>query len=193
MYTLILDSATKVMYHALLKDDELIAESYIKGQNDFAVNIVDKIKEMLENEKISVDDLGKIVVGVGPGSYTGVRMAITIAKMFSSFKGIPLYEISTLALMSSGNADKTVVSEIDARRGNVFGAIYKNMEALTKEKLINKEELESNKHDLILNESEFKVNPFVVSKFAKSVENPDLITPNYLQETEAERNLKHEN
>ena len=193
MYTLILDSATKVMYHALVKDDKVIAESYIKGQNDFAVNIVDKIKEMLDAEGIKVKDLNRIVVGVGPGSYTGVRMAITIAKMFASFMNIPLYQISTLALMSSANSDKLVVSEIDARRGNVFGTLYKDMKPLYKEALINKEELEKHEHELILNESEYKVDPFKVIENAVLVDNPDLITPNYIQETEAERNLKNGN
>ena len=193
MYTLILDSASKVMYHALVKDDKVLSESYIEGQNDFSINIVDVVKKMLEKENIEVKDLNKIVVGIGPGSYTGVRMGITVAKMFSSFMNIDLYKISTLALMSSGYSDKLCISMIDARRGNAFGAIYKDMKIVKEESIINKEELLKEAHDVIVNESEYKVNPFKVIENATKVDIPDLLVPNYLQETEAERNLKNEN
>ena len=80
MYTLIIDSATKVLYHALVKDDKVVKEIYTKGQNDHAKNIVSLIEKMLKEENITVDNLDKIVCGIGPGSYTGVRMAVTVTK-----------------------------------------------------------------------------------------------------------------
>lgn len=192
MYTLIIDSATKVLYHCLLKDDVVVSERYTKGQNDHAKNIVSIIEQFLNDEHIEVSDLSKIVCGIGPGSYTGVRMAVTVAKMMGAFKNVPVYEISTLNLISSGYSGR-VLATIDARRGNSFSGIYENGQLIGTEEIRNTEEFLKNPHDYVVNESEFKVNPLQVVKFAKLHENPHSLKPNYLQETEAERNLKHEN
>ena len=86
MYSLILDSATKILYVALIKDNETLYESYIEGKNDHAKNIVAKVDEALKKSNITVNELNEVIVGIGPGSYTGVRMAVTVAKMLAVFK-----------------------------------------------------------------------------------------------------------
>lgn len=192
MYTLIIDSATKVLYHALVKDDKVIKEIYTKGQNDHAKNIVSLIEKMLKEENITVDNLDKIVCGIGPGSYTGVRMAVTVAKMLSSFKRIPLYEISTLKLISSGESGK-VLAMIDARRGNAFSAIYQDSNLVLSEAMRAKEEVMKESYDAIVDESNYKVDPIKAIAYSVRHENPHSLNPNYLRETEAERNAKNEN
>lgn len=192
MYTLIMDSATKVLYHALVKDDKVVCEIYTEGQNDHAKNIVSLVDKMLKSENITVDNLDRIVCGIGPGSYTGVRMAVTVAKMLGAFKHIPVYEISTLSLISSGY-DGLVAAMIDARRGNAFSAIYENGKLILDEKIRNKEEFLKNNYDFVATEISYKVNPIKVIQYAKLHENPHSLNPNYLQETEAERNLENGN
>ena len=192
MYTLIIDSATKVLYHALVKDDKVVKEIYTKGQNDHAKNIVSLIEKMLKEENITVDNLDKIVCGIGPGSYTGVRMAVTVAKMLSSFKRIPLYEISTLKLISSGESGK-VLAMIDARRGNAFSAIYQDSNLVLSEAMRAKEEVMKESYDAIADESNYKVDPIKAIAYSVRHENPHSLNPNYLRETEAERNAKNEN
>ncbi len=192
MYTLIIDSATKVLYHALVKDDKVVKEIYTKGQNDHAKNIVSLIEKMLKEENITVDNLDKIVCGIGPGSYTGVRMAVTVAKMLSSFKRIPLYEISTLKLISSGESGK-VLAMIDARRGNAFSAIYQDSNLVLSEAMRAKEEVMKESYDAIVDESNYKVDPIKAIAYSVRHENPHSLNPNYLRETEAERNAKNEN
>lgn len=192
MYTLIIDSATKVLYHALVKDDKVVKEIYTKGQNDHAKNIVSLIEKMLKEENITVDNIDKIVCGIGPGSYTGVRMAVTVAKMLSSFKRIPLYEISTLKLISSGESGK-VLAMIDARRGNAFSAIYQDSNLVLSEAMRAKEEVMKESYDAIVDESNYKVDPIKAIAYSVRHENPHSLNPNYLRETEAERNAKNEN
>ena len=190
MYSLILDSSTKILYIALLKDNNLLEDIYVSGQNDHAKNIVSKIDELLKKYNIESKDLNEVICGYGPGSYTGVRMAVTVAKMLSVFMNIPLYTISTLRLMASGKNGK-VLSLIDARRGNSFGMIFdmdKN-EYIVNEGLYNTLELKNNEYDNIVTENDYKVNPVYCLNNKSKVENPDLLIPNYLRETEAERNL----
>lgn len=192
MYTLIIDSATKVLYHALVKDDKVVKEIYTTGQNDHAKNIVSLIEKMLKEENITVDDLDKIICGIGPGSYTGVRMAVTVAKMMASFKNIPLYEISTLKLISTGSSGK-VLSMIDARRGNAFSAIYENGNLVLSESLRSKEEVLKETYDVIVDETNYKVDPLKAIEYSTLHEQPHSLNPNYLRETEAERNAKNGN
>lgn len=188
MYSIILDSATKNLYCALIDENKIIFEKYITGENDHAKNIVSVIKEALEFANIKPNQLNKFVCGVGPGSYTGERMAVTVAKIFASYTNIELYKISTLALISSGYSGN-VLAIIDARRGNVFGAIYNNGIEVFKETHIEKAIILQEKYDYIATEENFIIDPIKAVRYAKFVDNKYLLVPNYLRDTEAERNL----
>lgn len=188
MNTLILDSSTATLYVAVIKDN-FVFEKYISGRNDHAKNIVNCIDLLLKDAKLRVDDLNRIIVGYGPGSYTGVRMAVTVGKMMAVFKKIQLYTISTLKLMASGYFG-VVKASIDARRGNAFSAIFdmNNDTNILDEGLYSYEQLSEFKFDSEVKDGEFKVNPFKVIELASLVDEPHLLVPNYLRDTEAERN-----
>ena len=188
MNTLILDSSTATLYVAVIKDN-FVFEKYISGRNDHAKNIVNCIDILLKDAELRVDDLNRIIVGYGPGSYTGVRMAVTVGKMMAVFKKIQLYTISTLKLMASGYFG-VVKASIDARRGNAFSAIFdmNNDTNILDEGLYSYEQLSEFKFDSEVKDGEFKVNPFKVIELASLVDEPHLLVPNYLRDTEAERN-----
>ena len=191
MKTLILDSATKVLYTALVIDEKIIYESYINGQNDHAKSIVYEIDLACKKASINLIDIDRVVVGIGPGSYTGVRMAVSVGKMIATMeKRIELYSISTLLLMISG-LNGVVRASIDARRGNCFGCIYDlNKDSyVINEGLILKSNLDEILVDAEVNEKEYKVDPFKVISLATKVIEPRTLVPNYLRDTEAERNL----
>ena len=191
MKTLILDSSTKVLYTALVIDEEVIYETYIAGQNDHAKNIVYEIELACKKASINLIDIDRVIVGVGPGSYTGVRMAVAIGKMISTLeKNIKLYTISTLLLMVSGS-NGVVKASIDARRGNCFGCVYdlNNKSYVVDEALILKSVLDESVVDNEVNEGAYKVDPFKVIELSVLVDEPRTLVPNYLRDTEAERNL----
>ncbi len=194
MYSLILDSATKILYVALINDGNVLYEKYIEGSNDHAKNIVFRVDEALNTAGIKAKDLDEIICGVGPGSYTGVRMAVTVCKMLSIFMKKSLYTISTLQLISSSNKG-VCLSMIDARRGNAFGCIIDNdkNEYIIDEALYSKEYLEAEAAKYtnvsVSTEARYKVDPLYVLRNKVLVKEPHLLVPNYLRETEAERNL----
>lgn len=190
MYSLIVDSSTKRLYICLVENDKTLYEVYVEGKNDHAKNIVHCIDEALKTAGIEVDELNKIIVGYGPGSYTGVRMAVTVCKMMAVFKNIPLYSISSLQLMASG-FDGIVLASIDARRGNAFAGAYSlgMNEIILKDGLYPYTQLDAGTYDYKVNEDTYKVNPVYCIENAVHVKEPHLLVPNYLRETEAERNL----
>ncbi len=190
MYSLILDSSTKILYVALVKDNNILFEKYIEGKNDHAKNIVFTVDEALKASGIDSFKLDRIIVGYGPGSYTGVRMAVTVAKMMAVFANVKLYTISSLLLMASGSKG-VIKASIDARRGNAFAGIFDtlNDKIVLDEAMYPYAKLDEYE-GLSVKEDEFKVDPIYVVAKANLVEEPHLLVPNYLRDTEAERNLK---
>ena len=190
MYSLILDSSTKILYVCLVKDSKVLFERYVEGNKDHAKNIVYLVDMALKENNITSSDLDEIVCGYGPGSYTGVRMAVSVCKMLSVFMNKPLYTISSLKLMASGTKG-IVLSYIDARRGNVFGCILDtNTDTyLVKESHTLLADLEKNHYEASVSDNGYKVDPLYVLKNKVLVKEPHLLVPNYLRETEAERNL----
>ena len=191
MYSLIIDSATKVLYISLVENNKkILDEYYIEGNKDHAKNIVSKVDEILKNNKLTTNDLNEVVVGVGPGSYTGVRMGVTVGKMLAVFLNIPLYKISTLKLMASAY-EGIVLTSIDARRGNSFGAIIDTINDKYKleEGMYETNNLLNMDYEFNVSDSINKVNPLYALKAKEIVKEPHLLVPNYLRETEAERNI----
>lgn len=191
MKTLIIDSATNILYTALVIDDKVIYESYIAGKTGHATSILVEVDKAIKTAGIDLLDLDSVVVGNGPGSYTGVRMAVTVGKMITTLESkIKLYTVSTLVLMASGSSG-IVMTSIDARRGNCFGGIFdlNNMNYIVDEALIERSKLLESTYDNEVNENSYKVNPLIVIKQAKLVLEPRCLVPNYLRDTEAERDL----
>ncbi len=190
MNSLIIDSATKTLYIAIASDDKLLFEKYLEGKNDHAKNIVKTIEDGLKESKLDVNDINDVIVGVGPGSYTGCRMAVTVGKMFTMNPNVKLFKVSTLRLMSSSQKG-IVLSRISAKHDNYFASIYDSFknEYVLNEGFYNLEEISKYQYDVDVTDDEFKVDFNEVLKIKEEVINPDLLVPNYLRDTEAERNL----
>ena len=193
MLNLILDTSTKYLYIGLVQDDTILAEKIFEGSKNHAGNSVYQIDLLLKEHNLKISDLNNVYCGYGPGSYTGVRISVTIAKMLASFSDINLYGISSLFLAGSGYDNKNVAVMFDARRGNSFCACYGEVEI--NDKLRNNEEflnMLSEANDLVLvKEENFKVNPLKVIQHAFRVNDVEAFVPNYLRITEAEYNLRN--
>lgn len=195
MNSLIIDTSTKYLYIALVKDDVVLSEKIFEGSKNHAGNSVYQIDLLLKEFNLKTSDLDNVYCGYGPGSYTGVRISVTIAKMLASFLDINLYKVSSLFLAGSGYDNKNVAVMFDARRGNSFCGCYG--ENYIEDKLRSNEEFLSkvNSYDdlIVVNESNFKVNPLKVIENATKVEDVEAFVPSYLRITEAEYNLRHQN
>ena len=193
MNSLIIDTSTKYLYIGLVQDDKVLAERVFEGSKNHAGNSVYQIDLLLKEFGLNTSNLDNVYCGYGPGSYTGVRISVTIAKMLASFSNINLYGISSLFLAGSGYDNKNVAVMFDARRGNSFCACYGEVEI--NDKLRNNEEflnMLSEASDLVLvKEENFKVNPLKVIQHAFKVNDVEAFVPNYLRITEAEYNLRN--
>ena len=147
MLRLFLNTSNKYLYLCLMKDNDIVNEVLMEGNNNHSEKLIDVLEEFLNNNQITVDDLDELYVGRGPGSYTGVRIACTVAKVLAYAKGIKLFSFSSLDLILSNELKNLGIYQVvmDARRGNSFAKVVKvnekDIEVLLDETFIENEVL----------------------------------------------------
>ena len=128
----------------------------------------------------------------GPGSYTGVRIAMTIAKVLCQVKGIKLYTISTLRLYA-GNHEKTMVI-MDARANRAYVGVYDKETCLLEDCAMELKDIDTKDYNVILDGSlvgKEDVAPNIPECFLacknlfEEVENINHLAPEYLKESTA--------
>ena len=187
---LTIDTATDVLYVSVMKEGNLTFESSAKGTKDHAIKLMPTVIEALKKSGLQGRMLEGILVGVGPGSYTGVRMGVVVAKMLAKEWNIPLFEISTLALMASVGEGQ-MMPMIDARNDHVFGAVYElsmPTKVILEPGYYSKATLTQTYPKAIQVESvQPNLEKVLSSGLYSRVENVDALTPNYVRKTQAEK------
>lgn len=131
---LAIDSATAAMSVALVNKGKLLAEVNSLVERNHSVYLLPAIEEALNEAGLSLRSLQGIAVGKGPGSYTGVRIGVTVAKTFAWSLKLPVAGVSSLETMAAGAladwrkrgggcSHVWVVPMLNARRGQAFTAL----------------------------------------------------------------------
>jgi tRNA threonylcarbamoyladenosine biosynthesis protein TsaB len=129
--TLALDGSTYAGSAALIRDRQVIVERQLSdapkpGRAGREEQFMPMVADCLRGGKASPQDLARIVCGEGPGSFTSLRVAASIAKGLAAGAGVPLFAVSSLLLIVAGNdvpAGKWL-SALPAMRGEVFASVY---------------------------------------------------------------------
>ncbi|WLR53333.1 tRNA (adenosine(37)-N6)-threonylcarbamoyltransferase complex dimerization subunit type 1 TsaB [Bacillus tianshenii] len=126
MKVLAIDTSNDVMGIAVLDGDKVAGEYITNIKKNHSVRLMPSVQRLLEETNIKPKELDKIVVANGPGSYTGVRIGVTVAKTLAWSLNIPLVGVSGLeALAYNGRYFNGKIAPIfDARRGQVFTGLY---------------------------------------------------------------------
>ncbi len=125
---------------ALFDGDRVLAAQSVQSSRAHSRLILPAIRRMLGEFSIRPADLGAVAVSQGPGSFTGVRVGLTLGKALCENGSPPLVLVSTLhalALRSySGEQVDCVVPLLNARRGEIYGAVYSVRDALLGERIL---------------------------------------------------------
>ena len=203
MRYLYIDTSSSYLYTAIVENEKLLSEIKEEFGQSLSEVALPKIASMFEKTNLEAKDINKIIVVDGPGSFTGIRIGITIAKVYAWSLNIPITTITSLEAMAlSSDKESVHVPMINARRGYVYTAIYDKdynellkpqhmkLEDLLKElEKINEYEFISNdKFDGIENIKEYNPNLEKVVNYFKDKErvNPHAVNPEYLKLTAAE-------
>ena len=125
MRILYIDTSSSFLYAGISEDNNLLAEVKKEFGTSLSEEALPEIVGLFTKTNLQAKDIDKIIVVNGPGSFTGIRIGITIAKVYAWSLNIPITTITSLeAMMLSSETNKIKVPMIDARRRYVFSAIY---------------------------------------------------------------------
>ncbi|AQU78294.1 tRNA (adenosine(37)-N6)-threonylcarbamoyltransferase complex dimerization subunit type 1 TsaB [Planococcus faecalis] len=121
-----IDTSNSPLAIALIEDNTVLIEETANLKINHSLTAMPAIEEMMKKAKVLPTDLTHIAVAEGPGSYTGVRIGLTIAKTLAWSLKIPLHLVSSLQVLAANEQgfDGLVCPIMDARRGTAFIGLY---------------------------------------------------------------------
>lgn len=124
MFTILLDSSNTSLTVGLAKDDVLLESVSYEAWQAQSEHMIPELDTLLNKYKVERKDIGNVVVAIGPGSYTGVRIAITIAKTIAAVLDCKIYAISSLRCQKDRKNPSICV--INARSGRSYFGVFEN-------------------------------------------------------------------
>ena len=130
MKILAIESSAKAASVCITDDGRLIAEAYQNNGLTHSTTIMPMAAHMLDTCGMDLEQIDKIAVAAGPGSFTGLRIGVAAAKGLSWACDIPVCGVSTLAAMAHQASfwDGLICPVMDARAGQVYHAIFRSTE-----------------------------------------------------------------
>jgi tRNA threonylcarbamoyladenosine biosynthesis protein TsaB len=143
MNVLAIDTSNYSLGIALISDEKVIGEYITNMKKNHSIRVMPAIEHLLADCEMKPADIEKIVVAKGPGSYTGVRIGVTIAKTLAWTLNIPLVGISSLEVLAAGVGryfDGFISPLFDARRGQIYTGLYQfkngKLQSIVKDQII---------------------------------------------------------
>ena len=213
MNYLLIDTSNQPLSVAVMQDDQVLSELNSNEKKNHSVQLMPAIIKVLQSAHADKKDLDAIVVAEGPGSYTGLRIGVTVAKTLAYALNIKLYGVSSLKALAAtvSKTNQLIVPIFDARREAVYAGVYyyddNQLHCAMNDQYITIEALLNHLHDLqqsyiFVGEDSEKLQDLLDAEFIANLPQAktmyslidtvpnDVYTfkPNYLKISEAERN-----
>mgnify|MGYP006300565465 CR=1 FL=1 len=124
MLILAIDTSTDNLGLALMESGQLRGEYNLSLKRQHSEKLLPLMEEMFDIIGVQAKDLDGVAVSIGPGSFTGLRIGITTAKMLGKIFSIPVKGISTLEIMAASIEAEYILALLDARRDRVYYSFY---------------------------------------------------------------------
>jgi len=196
MISLCMDSAYKQLVLGLYKDQELLAGISLEAFKKQSETIFVELNRLLKETNLDYKDIDRVIITKGPGSYTGIRIAMTIAKVLCSQMHKELYTISTMQLYAGIEKQANVILDARSQRAYVAhvedGQIQGNIQVLTLDEV--KKFIETNPGILLgdadlmgqdVKKVNFLKNFIELEPYYEKVENIHALVPDYLKESDS--------
>lgn len=197
MRTLFIDTSSSDVSIAVINDGKILASITKTIPNAHSVYTVSFLDKVINDAGQIPNDIDKILVVTGPGSFTGVRIGVTIAKTYAYLRNISIIGVSSLKMLALSTNHEYCLSLIDAKHNNYYLGLYdKDNNNIIEEQFNNKDkvlELINEYNPLIVSNEDIKIDDIelkkqelnlanIVSYYQdKEPINPHFIVPNYLK------------
>lgn len=127
MIILAADTTTPINTVALCRDETLLAETVVLAGRSHSERLLETVKWVLHETRLTLEDVTLLAVSIGPGSFTGVRVGTATWKGLALGNRLPLVAVPTLDALTRLSAfhDALVCPMLDAKMGEVFAAVYR--------------------------------------------------------------------
>jgi tRNA threonylcarbamoyladenosine biosynthesis protein TsaB len=130
-----MDTSTSAATACVLRGDGEVFEiapppERLQDPPAHASELLPALADVMARADVRWGDLDAIAIGVGPGTFTGLRIGLATARALASANGLPLRRVSSLAALAAGIEAPLRLPLVDARRGELFGALYEGSEQL---------------------------------------------------------------
>lgn len=128
MYVLGIDTATRVAGAAIAGEDRLISERLVHNLQTHSQNIIPMICQVMDDAGLKPSDLHGIAVTGGPGSFTGLRIGMSVAKTMGLTLSLPVISVSTLKALAWNlyRAEGLICPILDAKKNEVYTSVYRS-------------------------------------------------------------------
>lgn len=141
MFSLLLDSSNIKLGVAIAKDNKIVDFKYYDAWQRQSEYMMSEIESLLKNNNINPKDIDEIISTKGPGSYTGVRISLTIAKIWGFCKNINVYALSSLQVLKKDEEPSVCV--INARSMRSYIGIYEGNKIILEDTIYTNEEVKT--------------------------------------------------
>lgn len=189
MISLFIDTSQSDVSIALLKEGKKLSYIHNDIKGEHSIYVTKYIEDILKENNLSPETVDEIIVVNGPGSFTGIRIGVTIAKMYAYLEKIRIVTITSLQARVIGLEDNYLLSKIDAKHGNYYVGLYdKNYNKITEE-FSSTERLEEiiKEYNPAIVDTTKEYNIEEIVKYTKTIKdmNPHSVNPTYLKLPEA--------
>lgn len=124
------DTSNQPLSVAIFEDGELVDQRNTNQAKNHSTQLLPFMDELLKSAGWQPQDLNQVIVSQGPGSYTGLRIAVTTAKTLAFTLGLSLVGVSSLALLAANVTDTeaVIVPIMDARNDNMYVGTYQRLD-----------------------------------------------------------------
>ena len=124
-----LDTSTAACTACVLRSDGQAFErapgpERLLGRPAHSRELMPAVAGAMDDAGVGWEEIDAIAVGVGPGAFTGLRIGVATARALAGARGLPLRPVSSLAALAAGIGEEPALPLIDARRGELFAALY---------------------------------------------------------------------
>ena len=130
MITLAVDASTYRGTVAILEQDRVLVQASAPMKGRDSENLMPTVMASLREARVGLGAVNRVVCGAGPGSFTSLRIAASLAKGIAVGRGVPLYAVSSLALLVAGNVSdgprgvRRYLAVLDALRNESYVAEF---------------------------------------------------------------------
>lgn len=184
---LLIDTSNKYLYLELLDNNSKLIY-FSEGNNDHSEKLIDAVSSFMQSSGYTVNDITEVIVGRGPGSYTGVRVSGVVAKVLASIKNLKLTSFSSLDLLltTSNFEDGKYLIKMDAKRGHSYAKVViinnGKLEVIKDEAFLENTELEMYNDYITITQDTHEYNTDKLFEFnLLRAENVNTYVPNYIR------------